>query len=88
MKNERHPWVIQVQFKDKEMTACSMAVFKRMLKGTGVEVDASYPPTRVAPGRFVGRGLATKGALKKALARTDVHLFKEIKLPEPKIKHT
>ena len=88
MKAERQPWLIQVQFDDKEMTVCSTAAFKRVLKGTGVEVDAGYPPVRVGLGRFVGRGVATKGAQKKTLARRDVYLFKEIKLPDPKPKHT
>ena len=79
-------WLIQVQFEDHEMAACPMAIFRRRLKGSGVEVDTSYPPVRVAPGRFVGRGLATKGAEKKAWTLGGVQLFKEIKSPELKAR--
>lgn len=63
------PWLISVQFDDREMKACPIPVFRRRLKGTGIELDRAYPITRVAPGRFVGRGFMTDRAHKKLLRR-------------------
>ena len=75
----REAWMIQVQLEDKVSASCLMCVFARRLKGTGVEVDRRFTPTRVAPGRFVGRGLATKRAVLKAMCRSGIALFKEIR---------
>jgi len=79
----KQTWLIQVQIEDKEVKTFTVLELKRRLKGSGVEVDASYPPLRVAPGRFVGRGFATEKARVKA-SRGDVLLFKELQMsPTP-----
>lgn len=69
------PWLISVQFDDREMKACPIPVFRRRLKGTGIEMDRAYPITRVAPGRFVGRGFMTERAHKKLLRRPGQFFF-------------
>ncbi len=88
----RDPWMIQVDFEDKSLTSCPLHVFRRELKGTGIEVDASYAPTHVGRGRFIGRGFATARAIKKLTQRIyiagrelrhgNVHPFKELKFED------
>lgn len=87
----KESWLIQVQFADKTMMTCTLAAFRRKLKGTGVEVDTTYQPVRVAPGRFVGRGTATKrvsrmlsgeGFYLSGAGPRDVTLFEDVKAPE------
>lgn len=73
----KQPWMIQVQLEDKEAKTFTVLELKRRLKGSGVEVDPSYTPLRVAPGRFVGRGFATEKAKRKA-SKGSVLLFKEL----------
>lgn len=73
-------WMIQVQFEDRSVETCHVKAFRRKLKGTGVKVDMTYTPVRVAPGRFVGRGIATERAMRKILqGRSDVRCFKELR---------
>jgi len=76
----RKTLMIQVQLDDKEAATCPIHVLRRRLKGTGIEVDRCYAPVRVAPGRFVGRGLATARAARKARGRPGVVVFGEIRL--------
>lgn len=60
----RRVWLIQVRLlADK---GCTVADLRRRLKGTGVEVDRTYQPKRVAPAVFVGRGFATERAVRIA----------------------
>lgn len=66
------PILVQVQFSDHETIECPVPVFRRRLKGSGIELDRSYPITRVAPGRFVGRGFMTPRARAKSLRRASV----------------
>ncbi len=44
---------------------CDVSVFKRHLKGSGVEVDTTYAPKRVGPAVFVARGTATERVWRK-----------------------
>lgn len=78
----RESWIVQVQLEDKTETNCPISTFKRRLKGTGIEVDMSYLPVRVAPGRFVGRGFATRKVARNFTHSKGVSLFKEIRFPE------
>lgn len=57
----KKPWMIQVRLPADK--GCSIDTLKKMLKGTGVEVDTTYVPKRVAPAIFVGRGFATARAV-------------------------
>lgn len=94
MKTQREPWMIQVDFEDKTITSCPLHVFRRELKGTGIEVDASYAPVHVGRGRFVGRGFATSRAIKRLTKRIyiagrerelrhgNIHPFKELKFED------
>jgi hypothetical protein len=85
---QKEPWLVQVVF-DKEVLVCSLSNFKRRIKGTGIELDMTYPPTRVAPGRFVGRGFATERTKRRMYLiggwgtpkRQGVTLFKEVVFP-------
>jgi hypothetical protein len=75
------PWMIQVHVADKDVKAMTVTELRRRLKGSGVEVDASYEPLRVAPGRFVGRGFATERAKNKLSSwKRDAVLFKELRM--------
>lgn len=85
----KEAWMIQVQFEDKSLESCPIKLFKRKLKGSGVEVDITYTPVRVAPGRFVGRGFVTHGVKKKLqrswafsgtrMSGSNINFFKELK---------
>lgn len=77
-------WLIQVQFDDKTITECPLPKFKRKLKGTGIEVDVTYKPVYVAPGRFIGRGRLTRRAARKLTYKHGVHLFSELRLEDAK----
>lgn len=92
----KKPWIVQIQFHDKSVATCPMHLFRRKLAGTGIEVDRSYEPVRVAAGRFVGRGFATQRAVDRCnsgrnlwvrlpprvlpLDGVDVQAFEEIKV--------
>ena len=45
---------------------CDIATVKRELRGTGIEVDMTYEPKRVAPAIFVARGFGTKRAFRRS----------------------
>lgn len=91
---QREPWMIQVDFHDQSLTTCPVHVFRRELKGTGIEVDTSYMPAHVGRGRFVGRGFMTLKAAKKLTnrvyvyashadsGRQRIHIFKELKFDD------
>jgi len=61
---KRTPRLIQMRLLADSET-CDASVFKRHLKGTGVEVDTTYAPKRVGPAVFVARGTATERVWRK-----------------------
>lgn len=63
-RSKRRPWLVQVRLPADR--GCSVLDLRKILKGSGVEVDRAYVPKRVAPATFVGRGWATKRAVDKA----------------------
>lgn len=83
MKNHKLPWIIQIQFTDKRISSCPMHVFRRKFAGTGVEVDRSYEPVRVAPGRFVGRGFATARAAARVQSSVNFWIPAKPRPPHP-----
>lgn len=90
MKTQREPFMIQIQFDDKNLVDCPLWMFKRRLKGTGIEVDGSYPPTRVGAGRFVGRGFVTPRVSRglriwASVRHPHVYLFEENRFDEDEI---
>jgi len=85
---KRTPRLIQMRLLADSET-CDVSVFKRHLKGTGVEVDTTYAPKRVGPSVFVARGTATErvwrrlgwnvyGARDSRLSSLKVTVFEEL----------
>jgi len=92
MNAPRTPRLIRVRLLADN--GCDPGMLRRLLKGTGVEVDMTYAPKRVAPGIYVGRGFATERAWRKIKWRNvrrqssvsrsaDMHFFEEVRFDEP-----
>lgn len=85
MSAPKEVWLVQVTTKE-DLVECPMPIFRRLLKGTGIEVDQTYKPARVSPKRFVGRGFATKKVARKLQnfrVESSVYLFKEVAIDLP-----